>query len=63
MPSQKDCTDEIKDVSNHLTAVLIIERDKIEEDKVNDFVIVPGFKEFDSAITDDACCPVIHPGS
>ncbi|MEO6733972.1 MAG: hypothetical protein ABIN01_22310 [Ferruginibacter sp.] len=62
LPNQKDCIDGVTEVSNHLTVVLLINRNGKElQDQVDDFVITPGFKEFNNGATDGICCPVIHP--
>lgn len=64
LPNQKDCVDGITDVSNHLTAILVIEKKGFEKDEPGNFVIAPGFREFfDNPVRDGACCPVIKPGT
>jgi hypothetical protein len=62
LPGQKDCLDEEKDVSNHLTVALLLEKAGTELNGVGDFVITAGFKEQDNGAGDALCCPVIKPG-
>jgi hypothetical protein len=70
LPNQKDCKDNTTDVSNRLSVVVMIE-DEHEHSNVGDFIITPGFKEFDESANGGngavdapalmACCPVIKP--
>ncbi len=62
LPGQKDCETDKIDVSNHLTALLVIEEDGLEHDEINDFVIVAAFRENnENGNNDGPCCPVIKP--
>lgn len=62
LPSQKDCQNPKKDISNHLTTALLIEKDGVELSSIGDSVIIPGFKANyrypgNDNIGDTACCP------
>ena len=61
LPDQKDCKDVSKDISDHLTIVVFLSKGGIDLlDRVDDFVITPGFKELGGG-NEGACCPLIHP--
>ena len=59
LPGQTDCVDGVTDVSDHLTAVLLLEKNGQELSNVDDFIITPGFKEQGDGAANAACCPVI----
>lgn len=63
LPDQKQCTDGVTDASDHLTAVLFINRNGIElQDQPGNFIITPGFRESsNNGGAEGACCPVITP--
>ena len=62
LPDQRECKDVANDISNHLTVVLMINRaGKEVQNQVDDFIITPGFKEFNEGANEAVCCPLITP--